>query len=228
MKRCVIIIKRKLNKLNKQFCFQLQRSTISQRQRPIEAPLRNRLLVWRFLKKIENEPVPTIIPEQDFLITNNHNNNNLDNDNNNNNNPWMLDLHANYDDENGIDMDIESDLVNIVGNNTSNDINNNNNNLTTYETMNIDQTSDVNLLLKRAIGAERRQKTSTDNFYFNDSNYTNNTNCHQISETNTYDETEQFFHDLCAELTNTTATLVSSSTSNIFNFSSTPEQTLIH
>jgi hypothetical protein len=116
-------------------------------------------------------------------------------------------------------MDIESDLVTVVGNN--NEINNN----STYETMNIEQTSDVTLLLKRAIGAERRQKSSTDNFHFNDSNITNS---HQISETNTFEETEQFFHDLCAELTNTTATLVSSTTTNALNFSTSPEQTLIH
>jgi hypothetical protein len=51
-----------------------------------------------------------------------------------------------------------------------------------------------------------------------------------MSETNTFEETEQFFHDLCAELTNTTAALVSSSTTttNTFNFSTSPEQTLIH
>jgi hypothetical protein len=116
-------------------------------------------------------------------------------------------------------MDIESDLVTVIGNN--NEINNN----STCETMNIEQTSDVTLLLKRAIGAERRQKSSIDNFHFIDSN---NTNPHQISETNTYEETEQFFHDLCAELTNTTATLVSSSTTNPLNFSTSPEQTLIH
>jgi hypothetical protein len=113
-------------------------------------------------------------------------------------------------------MDIESDIV-------TNELNNNNN--STCETMNIDQTSDVTLLLKRAIGAERRQKTCTDNFHFNENN---NTNLHHMSETNTLEETEQFFHDLCAELTNTTATLVSSSTTNVLNFSTSPEQTLIH
>jgi len=117
-------------------------------------------------------------------------------------------------------MDIESDLVNVVDNN--NDLNND----STCETMNIDQTSDVTLLLKRAIGAERRQKSSTDNFHFNDSN---NTNSNHMSETNTFEETEQFFHDLCAELTSTTAAaLVSSSTANALNFSTSPEQTLIH
>jgi hypothetical protein len=105
-------------------------------------------------------------------------------------------------------MDIESDIV-------TNELNNNNN--STCETMNIDQTSDVTLLLKRAIGAERRQKTCTDNFHFNENN---NTNLHHMSETNTLEETEQFFHDLCAELTNTTATLVSSSTTNHQFFSS--------
>jgi hypothetical protein len=98
-------------------------------------------------------------------------------------------------------MDIESDLVNN----------------STCETINMDQTTDVTFFLKRAIGAERRQKSSTDNFHFNDSN---NIHPHQISETNTFEETEQLFHDLCAELTNTTA--------NTLNFSTTPEQTLIH
>lgn len=210
----------------------MQRSNISQRQRPIEASLRNRLLVWRFLKKIENEPVTSIITQQDFSITNHHNSDNLNDDNNNNNNidnnnSWILDLHANYDDENGIDMDIESDLLDIVGNN--NELNNTNN--STCDTMNIDQTSDVNFFLKRAIGAERRQKSSsTDNLYLNDNNNNNysNINSYQITQTNTYEETEQLFHELCAELTNTTATFVSSSTTNIFNFSSSPEQTLIH
>jgi hypothetical protein len=109
-------------------------------------------------------------------------------------------------------MDIESDLLTIVGNN---DLNHN----SSCETMNMDQTSDVTLLLKRAIGAERRQKSSSDNYHLNE---TNN------PETNTYEETEQFFHDLCNELTSTTATLVSSSTTNALNFTPSPEQTLIH
>jgi hypothetical protein len=198
----------------------LQRATISPRQRPIEASLRNRLLVWRFLKQIENEPVTTIDSQPEFVLPTNDHYNNFDD---NNNDPWILDLNPNCDEDNGLDMDIESDLVNIVENNNSNDINNN----STCEIMNIDQTSDVTLLLKRAIGAERRQKSSTDNFHFNDSN---NSNSQQMSETNTFEETEQFFHDLCAELTNTTAALVSSSTTttNTFNFSTSPEQTLIH
>ncbi|CAF0751714.1 unnamed protein product [Adineta steineri] len=193
----------------------LQRSTISQHQRPIEASLRNRLLVWRFLKKIENEPITTINYEQEFF-TNNSDNNTLEDDNS-----WILDLNTNFHD----DMDIESDLVNVVSNNEINSINN-----STCETMNIDQTSDVNLLLKRAIGAERRQKPLTDNLYFNEDNNNNdnNTNLPQISQSNTFEESEQFFHDLCAELTNTTAALVSSSTTNILNFSSSAEQTLIH
>jgi hypothetical protein len=131
----------------------------------------------------------------------------------------MIDLNSTCDDDGSdeIDMDIESDLVTVVGNN---DINN-----STYETMNIEQTSDVSLLLKRAIGAERRQKSSTDNYHVNESN---NSTLHQISQTNTFEETEQFFHDLCAELTNTTAAIVSSSTTNSLNFSTSPEQTLIH
>ncbi|CAF0774865.1 unnamed protein product [Adineta steineri] len=193
----------------------LQRSTISQHQRPIEASLRNRLLVWRFLKKIENEPITTINYEQEFF-TNNSDNNTLEDDNS-----WILGLNTNFHD----DMDIESDLVNVVSNNEINSINN-----STCETMNIDQTSDVNLLLKRAIGAERRQKPLTDNLYFNEDNNNNdnNTNLPQISQSNTFEESEQFFHDLCAELTNTTAALVSSSTTNILNFSSSAEQTLIH
>ena len=141
----------------------------------------------------------------------------------------MLDLNPNCDDDNGLDMDIESDLVNIVDNPTTTTTiptNNNNNNNTTCEVMNVDQPSDMTLLLKRAIGAERRQKPSTDNFHFNDSN---NSHSQQLSETNTFEETEQFFHDLCAELTTTTAALVSSSsTTTTFNLSTSPEQTLIH
>jgi hypothetical protein len=97
------------------------------------------------------------------------------------------------------------------------------NNNATCDTMNTDQSSDVNFFLKRAIGAERRQKSTADNFHLNDSN---NTSSQHMSETNTFEESEQFFHDLCAELTNTTAALVSST--NTINFSSTPEQTLIH
>ncbi|CAF1391027.1 unnamed protein product [Rotaria magnacalcarata] len=193
----------------------LQRSTISQRQRPTEASLRNRLLVWRFLKKIENEPVTC---DQE-LFTNNQTNN--INDDLDNNNPWIIDFNTNCDDDNSIDMDIESDIVTVLGSN--NEINNN----STCETMTIDQTSDVTVLLKRAIGAERRQKSSKDNFHFNE-NDNNNTNLHHVSETNTFEETEQFFHDLCNELTNTTASLVSTSTTNALNFSTSPEQTLIH
>ncbi|CAM4795276.1 unnamed protein product [Rotaria magnacalcarata] len=174
----------------------LQRSTISQRQRPTEASLRNRLLVWRFLKKIENEPVTC---DQE-LFTNNQTNN--INDDLDNNNPWIIDFNTNC---------------------SNNEINNN----STCETMTIDQTSDVTVLLKRAIGAERRQKSSKDNFHFNE-NDNNNTNLHHVSETNTFEETEQFFHDLCNELTNTTASLVSTSTTNALNFSTSPEQTLIH
>ncbi|CAF2985916.1 unnamed protein product [Rotaria sp. Silwood2] len=191
------------------FC-QLQRSTISQRQRPIEASLHNRLLVWRFLKKIENEPITC----EHELFINSHNNNSFDN-----NNRWIIDFNTNCDNDNGIGMDIDSDIVNVLGND---EINNN----STCETMNIDQASDVTVLVKRAIGTERRQKSSADNFYFNDSN-NNNTNFHHMSETNTFEETEQFFHDLCTELTNTTASIVSSST-NVLNFSTSQEQTLIH
>ncbi|CAF1265356.1 unnamed protein product [Rotaria sp. Silwood1] len=194
----------------------LQRSTISQRQRPIEASLHNRLLVWRFLKKIENEPITC----EHELFINSHNNNNNSFDNNN---PWIINFNTNCDNDNGIDMDIDSNIVNVLGND---EINNN----STCETMNIDETSDVTVLLKRAIGAERRQKSSTDNFHFNDSNNnTNNyTNLHHMSETNTFEETEQFFHDLCTELTNTTASIVSSSTTSALNFSTSQEQTLIH
>ena len=202
--------------------FQLQRATISQRQRPVEASLRNRLLVWRFLKKIENEPVPSIDSQPELFISNVDNyHSNLDD---NNNDPWMLDLNPNYAEDNGIDMDIESNLVTMVEENTNS---NDDNPHSICDSMNIDQGSDVTLLLKRAIGAERRQKSSSsDSFHFHDSNPSNS---QPMSDSNTFEETEQFFHDLCAELTNTTATLVSSSaTSNALNFSATPEQTLIH
>ena len=132
-----------------------------------------------------------------------------------------MDLNPNYDEDNGIDMDIESDFFPNVE-----DTNDLNNNYSTYDTMNIDPTSDMTMLLKRAIGAERRQKSSTDNFHSNDNHHCNS---QQMSEANPFEESEQFFHDLCAELTNTTATLVSSAaTTNTFNFSTTPEQTLIH
>ena len=200
--------------------FQLQRATISQRQRPVEASLRNRLLVWRFLKKIENEPVPSIDSQPELFVSNvDTYHSNLDD---NNNDPWILDLNPTYNDDNGIDMDIESNLVTMVEENT----NPNDDQNTICDSMNIDQGSDVALLLKRAIGAERRQKSSSDSFHFHDSNPSNS---QPMSESNTFEETEQFFHDLCAELTNTTATIVSSSTtSNALNFSPTPEQTLIH
>ena len=122
-----------------------------------------------------------------------------------------------------LDMDFESDLF----------TNENNHELDTNsfscETMNIEQTSDVSLLLKRAIGAERRQKSLQQIIIILMNQTTNNSNFHQISETNTFEETEQFIHDLCAELTNTTAALVSSSsTTNALNFSTSSEQTLIH
>lgn len=119
---------------------------------------------------------------------------------------------------------IESNLVTMVEENNNNNDDDNNRN---SDSLNMDQGSDVTFLLKRAIGAERRQRSSSsDNFHFHDSNPSNS---QPMSESNTFEETEQFFHDLCAELTNTTATLVStSSTSNALNFSSTPEQTLIH
>lgn len=186
----------------------------------MEASLRNRLLVWRFLKKIENEPVPTVDSQPELFISNvNDYHSNLDD---NNNDPWILDLNPNYNEDNEIDMDIESNLVTMVEENT----NTNDDKNSICDSMNIDQESDVTLLLKRAIGAERRQKSSSDSFHFHDSNPSNS---QTMSDSNTFEETEQFFHDLCAELTNTTATLVSSSaTSNALNFSTTPEQTLIH
>ncbi|UJR28393.1 hypothetical protein I4U23_009634 [Adineta vaga] len=195
----------------------LQRSTISQHHRPTEASLRDRLLVWRFLKTIENHQLPTNHYEQDFVPTYSHESNN--NDLTTNSNSWILDIDTNCAD----DMDIESDLFNSVENSQLDS------QISTYDTMNLDETSDVNVLLKRAIGAERRQNVPTDNFHFNETNqHDSNQNLHSMSEINSYDETDQFFQDLCAELTNTTATFVSSSTKNALNFSSTPEQTLIH
>ena len=171
--------------------------------------------MWRFLKKIENEPVTLVQSEQEFL---NQDDQNTITDYT----PWILDLNSTYDDNNadsdaGMAMDMDSDLVTVVGDDDLND--------STCETMNIEQTSDVTSFLKRAIGAERRQKVSPDHFH---SNETDHSNFHHVSSGSTYEETEQFFHDLCAELTNTTAALVSSSTSNALNFTSTPEQTLIH
>ncbi|CAF1031224.1 unnamed protein product [Rotaria magnacalcarata] len=187
----------------------LQRSTISQRQRPIEASLRNRLLVWRFLKKIENEPVSTVINSEQQLLPNDDSNNSS----------WLLDLNENCD-ANEIDMDIDSDIVTVVSNNEGNDA--------TCDTMDIEQDTDVTLLLKRAIGAERRQKISTENLILNENANHNNTSHSHLSETTTLEETEQFFHDLCAELTNTTAALVSSSSSNSLRCPTPPEQALIH
>ncbi|UJR21101.1 hypothetical protein I4U23_024201 [Adineta vaga] len=189
----------------------LQRSTISQRQRPIEASLRNRLLVWRFLKKIENEPVSPILNSEQQLITHTDPNNGS----------WILDLNEtcvnNDDDE--IDMDIDSDIVTVVSTNETNN--------STCDTMDMEQDTDVTLLLKRAIGAERRQKNSlsTENPILNE---TNNSNISETTTTTAFEETEQFFHDLCAELTNTTATLVSTSTTNSLRCSTSPEPALIH
>jgi len=185
----------------------LQRSTISQHQRPIEASLRNRLLVWRFLKKIENEPVSTPSNSEQQLLTNNVPNNSS----------WILNLNENCDDDQEIDMDIDSDIVTVVSNNETN-------NNSTCDTMDIEQETDVTLLLKRAIGAERRQKPSTENMIVNENNNNNN----NLSENTTLEETEQFFHDLCAELTTTTAALVSSSSTNSLRCPTPPEQTLIH
>lgn len=212
----------------------LQRATISQRQRPIEGSLRNRLLVWRFLKKIENEPISLINSAQEFLVHEQQKNSSGIS----NANPWFLDFNQTYDidqddqtsdqnnsidtdidNTNGLAMDIDTDIVAVFGNDDLND--------STCETMNIEQTSDVSLFLKRAIGAERRQKVVSEHFHPNhDTTY--QSDLHLVSTDSTYEDTEQFFHDLCAELTNTTAALVSSTTSNVLNFSSSPEQTLIH
>lgn len=221
--------------LKTRFFFQLQRATISQRQRPIEGSLRNRLLVWRFLKKIENEPISLINSAQEILvddqqknsigISNAHSwfvdfnsNYDIDQDDQSNAQISSIDFDKNADHSNGLTMDIDSDMVAVFGNDDLND--------STCETMNIDQTSDVNLFIKRAIGAERREKVSSEHFYSSNDNY--ESNLHLVSNDSTYEDTEQFFHDLCAELTNTTAALVSSTTSNVLNFSSSPEQTLIH
>jgi hypothetical protein len=114
-------------------------------------------------------------------------------------------------------MDIDSDIVTVVSTNETTN--------SACDTMDMEQETDVTLLLKRAIGAERRQKCSTDNLILNENN--NNNNNH-LSETTTLEETEQFFHDLCAELTNTTAALVSSSSTNSLRCPTPPEQTLIH
>ena len=110
-------------------------------------------------------------------------------------------------------MDIDSDIVTVVSTNETNN--------SPCDTMDIEQDTDVTLLLKRAIGAERRQKPSTENLILNE-------NTNHLSETTTLEETEQFFHDLCAELTNTTAALVSSSSTNSLRCSTPPEPTLIH
>lgn len=195
----------------------LQRATISQRHRPTEASLRDRLLVWRFLKKIENEPSPTVnILDELNSKSNDQFNSDISLDENTNDNSWFLDINTNFDDDDfELDMDIESDLGNLVEN--SNDLSNN----FLCDTTNIDQTSDVNYFLKRAIGAERKRKTSSDNHYFNGSKHFD---CSHISETNLFDESEQNFHDLCAELFSPPST----STSNSFHFSSTPEQTVMH
>ena len=166
------------------------------------------------MKQIENESI-TLQPSVQDSFPNDSTDNNTDDLNNSNS--WILDLDANCAD----DMDIESDLLNIVDDNQLDS------NVSPCETMNIDQTSDVNILLKRAIGAERRQKVSSDNFHFNQTTAINE-NLQCMSEGNTFEETEQFFQELCAELTNTTATLVSTSTPNALNFSPTPEQALIH
>ena len=213
--------------------FQLQRATISQRQRPIEGSLRNRLLVWRFLKKIENEPISLINSAQEFLLHEQQKNS----AGISNANPWFLDFNQTCDAEqddhstaptssidadnentNGLAMEIDADIVAVFGNDDLND--------STCETMNIEQSSEVSLFLKRAIGAERRQKVSSEHYHPNNDTY--QSNLHLVSTDSTYEDTEQLFHDLCAELTNTTAALVSSTTGNVLNFSSSPEQTLIH
>ncbi|CAF4716891.1 unnamed protein product, partial [Rotaria magnacalcarata] len=64
-------------------------------------------------------------------------------------------------------MDIDSDIVTVVSNNEGNDA--------TCDTMDIEQDTDVTLLLKRAIGAERRQKISTENLILNENANHNNT-----------------------------------------------------
>jgi hypothetical protein len=178
--------------------------------------LRNRLLVWRFLKKIENEPVSIIHSEQP-LSTNNETDNSS----------WILDLNSHCNHENDIDMDIDSEIVTVVSNHE----------ITTgnYDTMDMEEETDVSLLLKRAIGAERRQKSSSDTFIsmdhhdnVNNANLNININHHQMSDETALQETEQFFHDLCAELTSTTAALVSSSSSNVLACSIPSEPALIH
>ena len=182
------------------------------------------------MKKIENEPVSLINAAQEFLIHDQQNNSNAIP----NANPWFLDLNRtcdvdhddqttdqnspiHTDDNTGLAMETDTDIVTVLGNDDLND--------STCETMNIEQTSDVTLFLKRAIGAERRQKVSSEHYQ---SNETYHSNLHIVSGDSTYEDTEQFFHDLCTELTSTTAALVSSTSSNVLNFSTTPEQTLIH
>ena len=164
-----------------------------------------------FFKKIENETVSTTINSEQQLLTNN---------NSNNNNSWIFDLNQNCDD-NEIDMDIDSDLVDVVNNNNNTGIND-----STCDKMDIEEEADVTLVLKCAIGTERRQNTSTDNLISNE-NTTSDSHEH-LSETTTIGETEQFFHDLCTELTNTTAKLVSSSSTNSLRCSTSSEQTVIH
>jgi hypothetical protein len=165
------------------------------------------LLVWRFLKKIENEPVSTTDNSEQQILTNTDSNNSS----------WVLDINENCDDDDDeIDMDIDSDIVTVVSNTEPTN--------STCDNMDVEQETDVTLLLKCAIGAERRQKPSTENLILNENN-NNNTN---LSETQTLEETEQFFHDLCAELTSTTASLVSSSSTKTLRCSTPPEQTLIH
>lgn len=176
----------------------LQRSTISQRQRPIEASLRNRLLVWRFLKKIENEPI-CLTHYSDSTVSNTSNETN--------GNSWILDINSHCPTSEDIHMEIDStDLVTEI-------------NSSSYDTMDLEEEHDMTLLLKCAIGAERRTINSNSN---ENDVHADQTATHQdLSTNNSFEETEQFFHDLCAELTSTTAALVSSC-------SMPAEQALIH
>ena len=143
----------------------------------------------------------------------------------NHDNSWIIDLNSHCNHQEDIDMEIDSDIVTVV---TNHDLDSNN-----YDTMDIEQDTDVNLLLKRAIGAERRQKSATETLLPIDSQeYSESTtNNHSLPPgSSSFEETEQFFHDLCAELTSTTAALVSSSSSsaNVLRCSTQAEQTVIH
>ncbi|CAF0766440.1 unnamed protein product [Didymodactylos carnosus] len=203
----------------------LQRPNISNRSRPIEASLRKRLLVWNLLKKIESDPAQETQHETQEEL-----------ENENEQTSWMLDVNSCEMDIEEYDSTKQAEITTaIVTANNDDGILLEQNILESMDTEQqiLNENECLNSSLSnRAIGSERRhqmtkieENTSVTNVIAlpvdricEESEKLSHTSpllpfpcTNTVSSSSNYlDETEQFFHDLCQELTSTAAVVCDS------------------